>query len=199
MVYKVMEKLSIRGGAGLAMLQQETKRLDEEGIDFRIDTNNPGFYISGGLTFRFFPFNRLFLSTSPEVSYISLRNMHAIDSDNDDDISEDYTLNQDMFLWKTPLQMGLDLGWLTPYLGGCYQGFRQHIDFDETLLEESEEGEVEEVVEKATVDREMYFRPCFAFTGLVGFSIPIGRGNLLSFEAEVGKGFSISSKLSLGL
>lgn len=195
---KMTEWLRLDAGAGLAFIGTETYDVDyeetpdtnERMLDFIFINGKPGFYLSGGLNFHLPLYKGLFISASPGISYMSIRNMHAVDSDHDGRIADDYTVHQDMLAWKADLITGYDLGWLSPYIGGRYVGFRQHVDFDET---EDYFGE------EVTYDRETFLKPGSCFAGLAGIRIPIGVGNALCVEAALGKGFSITTGLQFGL
>jgi hypothetical protein len=195
---QITQWLSLDAGAGLAFLGIETFDVDyaetpdtnERTLDFVFINDRPGFYVSGDLDFSVPLFKGLFVSAAPGMSYTRIQDMHAIDPDHDSYIADDYTVHLDMLAWKADLISGYDLGWLTPYIGGRYVGFRQHVDFDET---EDYSGE------DITYDRESFLRPGLSFAGLAGVIIPIGPNNALSLEAAIGKGFAVTAGLRFGL
>ncbi len=195
---KVAKGLTLNGGAGLAFLWIETYDVDyeetpdtnERTLDFLFINHKPGFYLSGGLNLRLPLYKGFSLSVSPEVSFLRIQNMHAIDPDHDGEISDNYTVHQDMLLWKTDLSISYDFSRLSPYIGGRYYGFRQHVNYDET-----EDSFGEEIF----YDREAFLKPQLFFAGIGGLGISIGTNNILSFDTALGKGFSISIKLQFGL
>ena len=197
--FEVVNVLSVNAGAGLAVIQLETREVYEEGIDtvvdYLIDTKEPGFYLKGGLDFRLPIYRALYLSASPQVSYTMIRDMNLVDPD-DDEIPEVYellerSLNEDVLSWQGSLVTGLDLGWITPYIGGRYQGFRQHVAHDQTFLEMTGDTIIH--------DEEMYFAPSFWAAGIAGLEFRITEHLYLDLEGSLGQGFSIASRLKIGL
>ena len=200
--YVVIKGLSVNAGAGLAVIQLETREVIqpdttepfEEEIDNLMDTKIPGFYVKGGLNFRLPVYRMLYVSVSPEVSYTRIRDMNVIDPDNDDNPTfyelQESRLDQDVLAWQGSLLAGLDFGWISPYVGGRYHGFRQHMAHDESFLVVSE-----------TRDHnwELYFKPSSMFTGLAGITLRIARHAHLELEGSLGEGFSIASKLRITL
>ena len=195
---KVAKGLTLNAGAGLSFLRietydvdyEETTDTDERVLDFVFINQKPGFYVSGGLDFHFPLYKGLSISALPEISYLSIRDMQAIDPDHDGDIPDDYTVHQEMFLWNIDLVTSYDFGRLSPYIGGRYLGFRQNVDYDET---EDYFGE------EVSYDRETFLKPQLSFAGIAGLRIGMGTNNALSLEAALGKGFSISTRLQFGL
>jgi len=195
---QITEWLSLDAGAGLAFLgietfdvdYEETPDTNERTLDFVFINDRPGLYVSGGLDFRLSMFKGLFVSAAPGVSYTRIQGMHALDPDQDGQIADDYTVHQDMLAWKADLTTGYDLGWLTPYIGGRYVGFRQHVDYDET---EDYYGE------EVSYDRESFLKPELSFAGLAGVTIPISPNNALLIEAVIGNGLAINAGLRFGL
>ena len=194
---KITEWLRLDAGAGLAFLRIETYDVDydetpdtnERALDFAFINNRPGFYVSGGLDFHLPLLDDLFVSATPGIGYTRIRGMHALDPDHDGLIADDYSVHQDMLAWKADLIAVYDLGRSSPYIGGRYMGFRQHVDFDE----------IEDLFgEEVSYERESSLEPASSFAGLAGISIPVG-ANALSIEAAFGNGFAITAKLRFGL
>lgn len=197
--YEIIKGLEINAGAGLAVIQLEKREVYEEGIDtvvdYLIDTKEPGFYLKGGLDFRLPIYRALYLSASPQVSYTMIRDMNLVDPD-DDEIPEVYellerSLNENVLSWSGTLVTGLDFGWINPYLGGRYQGFRQHVAHDQTFLEMTGETIIH--------DEDMYFAPYFWAAGIAGLSFRIAEHLSLDLEGSMGQGFSVASRLKIGL
>jgi hypothetical protein len=201
--YVIIKGLSVNAGAGLAVIQLETReviRSDttepyEEEIDNLMDTKIPGFYVKGGLDFRLPVYRMLYVSISPEVSYTLIRDMNVIDPDNDD-IPTAYELqkmrlDQDVLAWQGSVLAGLDFGWVSPYVGGRYHAFRQHMAHDESF---TAFGDM-----PLEHDWELYFKPSSVFVGLAGISFRIAKHVHLDLEGSLGKGFSITSKLRISL
>ncbi|MBA7611232.1 hypothetical protein ES703_18452 [subsurface metagenome] len=200
--FKVIKGLTINAGAGLAVIQLETREVYEEGVDTvvenLIDTKEPGFYLKVGLEFRLPIYRALFVAASPQVSYTMIRDMNLVDPD-DDEVPEVYellerSLNEDVLAWQGSLITGLDFGWINPYIGGRYQGFRQHVAHDQTFLEMTETDTT-----MIIHDEEMYFKPSFWAAGIAGLEFRIAEHLHLSLEGSMGQGFSVASKLKIGL
>jgi hypothetical protein len=200
--YEVINGLSVNAGAGLAVIQLETREVYEEGIDtvvdYLVDTREPGFYLKGGLDFRLPVYRALYVAASPQVSYTMIRDMNLVDPD-DDEIPEVYellerSLNENVLSWSGSVLAGLDLGWISPYIGGRYQGFRQHVAHDQTFLEITETDTT-----MIIHDEEMYFAPSFWAAGIAGLSFRIAEHLYLDLEGSMGKGFAITTRLKIGL
>lgn len=201
--YVVIKGLEVNAGAGLAVIQLETRGVIkpdttepfEEEIDNLMDTKVPGFYVKGGLNFRLPVYRMLYVSVSPEVSYTLIRDMNVIDPDNDDIPTtyelQEMTLDQDVLAWQGSVLAGLDFGWISPYVGGRYKGFRQHLAHDESFIAF---GDL-----PLEHDWELYFKPSSVFVGLAGISLRIAKHAHLELEGSMGKGFSIASKLRISL
>lgn len=200
--FEVVKGLEINAGAGLAVIQLETREVYEEGVDtvvdYLVDTKEPGFYLKGGLDFRLPIYRALFVAASPQVSYTMIRDMNLVDPD-DDEIPEVYellerSLNEDVLSWQGSLVTGLDLGWISPYIGGRYQGFRQHVAHDQTFLEMTETDTT-----MIIHDEELYFKPSFWVAGIAGLSFRIAEHLSLDLEGSMGQGFAITTRLKIGL
>lgn len=197
--FEAVKGLELNAGAGLAVIQLETREVYGEGIDTvvgnLIDTKEPGFYVKGGLEFRLPVYRALFIAASPEVYYTAIRDMNYVDPEADDIPASyellDRKLSEDVLAWEGSVLAGLDLGWISPYIGGRYQGFRQHVEHDQTFLDLSEETRIYE--------EDLYFAPSFWAAGIAGLSFSVARNTHLVLEGSMGKGFSISSRLEIGL
>jgi hypothetical protein len=200
--FEVIKGLSVNAGAGLAVIQLEKREVYEEGIDTvvdnLVDTKEPGFYLKGGLDYHLPIYGALYLSASPQVSYTMIRNMNLVDPD-DDEIAEvdellERSLDEDVLAWSGTLVTGLDFGWINPYIGGRYQGFRQHVAHYQTLQEN-----VSDTIIQKIYDEDMYFTPSFWAAGIAGLELKIVENVHLALEGSMGQGFSVTSRLKIGL
>lgn len=193
---KVVKGLKLKAGAGLSFPRIETfdvdypdTPLDETALDQFFSTRDPGFYLSGGLEYSL-PLNKfLSVRASPGIRFMRTQNLHISDPDRDFAVPDFYILHQDILSWSAALAADFDLGGITPYVGGRYQGFRQHVDYDETDYSSGEE---------VVYDREAYLQPTLPFAGLAGIRIPLGKQNSLGLEAALGKGFSVATHFQIG-
>ncbi len=193
---RVIKGLNLNAGAGLCFSRIETydvdypyTSLDETALDQLFNTHEPGFYLSGGLDYSLPVYKRLSVRASPGIRFTPTQNLHISDPDKDGAVPEEYTLHQDVFSWNFGLVADLDLGGIVPFVGGRYQGFRQHVDYDETDYSSGEE---------VVYDREAFLKPSFDFAGLAGIRIALGAQNSLALEAALGKGFSLSTNFQIG-